>query len=103
MKEKTADELFEELGYVKYDNHPEDDYPSEPNTWTTQDMRILEYTQLGEVNGNPAKEIITFDLYKQVVICSAFINTKPTIVPLSIEEIFAITKKIQELRMDVKI
>lgn len=103
MKEKTADELFEELGYIKYDNHSEDDYPPEPNTWTTQDMRILEYTQLGEVNGNLAKEIITFDLYKQAVICSAFINTKPTIVPLSIEEIFAITKKIQELRMDVKI
>ena len=26
IKEKTADEMFKELGYEKYDNHPEADW-----------------------------------------------------------------------------
>ncbi len=37
MKEKTADEMFEELGYKKYDNHPEEDEKLEANKWVTQD------------------------------------------------------------------
>ena len=45
MKEKTADELFDDLGYKKYDNHPEDDYPYKLYTWTTQDARRLYYEQ----------------------------------------------------------
>lgn len=43
MKEKMADELFEELGYVKYDNHPEGDEKLEVNKWVTQDCRVIEY------------------------------------------------------------
>lgn len=40
---KTADEMFEELGYKKYDNHPEQDFPLKPNMFTTQDVRRLYY------------------------------------------------------------
>lgn len=42
---KTADEMFEELGYKKYDNHPEEDEKPEVNKWATQDCRIIEYKQ----------------------------------------------------------
>ena len=33
-----ADEMFEELGYKKYDNHPEEEKLG-VNEWTTQDCR----------------------------------------------------------------
>lgn len=99
MKEKTADELFEELGYEKHDNHPEQDFPPEPNMWYTQDVRVLRYTQVGEVRGVSAKEIIEFDLHGKNVVCSAFIGDKATVVPLSIKEIQAIYKKCEELKM----
>lgn len=39
-----ADEMFKELGYKKYDNHPEDEIIEE-NKWVTQDCRVIEYTQ----------------------------------------------------------
>lgn len=45
-----ADKLFEELGYEKFDNHPEGE-KEEPNKWTTQDCRVIEYTQKGTING----------------------------------------------------
>ena len=95
---KTADEMFKELDYKKYDNHPEEDYPPEPNTWTTQDERVIEYTQTGEVNGMPAREVIKFYPMRKNVIVSAVVGIRPTIVPLSIEEIQAIYKKCEELR-----
>ena len=40
----SADEMFKELGYKKYDNHPEDEIIEE-NKWVTQDCRVIEYTQ----------------------------------------------------------
>lgn len=97
MKEKTADEMFEELGYEKYDNHPEEDYPPEPNMWTTQDERLIKYTQKGEVRGQYAREVICFYPKAKNVVCSAFIGNKATVVPLSIQELQAINKKCQEL------
>lgn len=39
-----ADEMFEKLGYKKYDNHPKDEIIEE-NKWVTQDCRVIEYTQ----------------------------------------------------------
>ena len=39
-----ADKMFEELGYEKFDNHPPEE-KLEPNKWTTQDCRVIEYTQ----------------------------------------------------------
>lgn len=95
---KTADEMFKELEYEKYDNHPEEDFPPEPNTWTTQDERVIEYVQTGEVRGTPAKEIIAFYLSRgRNVVCSAYIGNRPTVVPLSMQELQAINKKCQEL------
>lgn len=97
--EKTADELFEELGYKKYDNHPEEDFPSEPNTFSTQDVRRLYYEQKGTLRiGVEGLEHIEFDLIKKNVVCWARINGRFTIVPLSIKELQAISKKCQELR-----
>ena len=46
-----ADKMFKELGYKKYDNHPEEDEPSKPNMWITQDCRVIEYIQTATING----------------------------------------------------
>ena len=74
-KEKMADELFKELGYIKYDNHPEQDFPTEPNMFTTQDVRRLYYEQTGVLeNGMKGLEHIEFDLIKRNVVCWAKIN-----------------------------
>lgn len=98
MKEKTADEMFEELGYVKYDNHPEQDFPSEPNMFTTQDVRRLYYEQKGTLRtGVEGVEHIEFDLIKRNVVCWAKINDRFVLVPLSMKELQAINKKVEEL------
>ena len=96
--EKTADELFEELGYEKYDNHPEQDFPPEPNMFTTQDVRRLYYEQTGVLeNGMKGLEHIEFDLIKKNVVCWARINDRFVLVPLSMQELQAINKKVLEL------
>ena len=92
-----ADKLFEELGYKKYDNHPEEDYPVEPNMWTTQDERVIEYTQKGEIKGAWAREIISFYPRSKKIVCSAYIENRATIVPISMKELKAINLKCKEL------
>ena len=100
--EKTADEMFEELRYEKYDNHPEDDLPPEPNMFTTQDVRRLYYEQTGVLeNGMKGLEHIEFDLIKRNVVCWAKINDRFVLVPLSMQELQAINKKVRELRLDI--
>lgn len=95
---KTADEMFEELEYKKYDNHPEEDFPAEPNTFSTQDVRQLYYEQKGTLRiGVEGLEHIEFDLIKKNVVCWAMINGRFTIVPLSIKKLQAINKKVEEL------
>lgn len=99
MKEKTADEMFKELGYEKYDNHPEQDFPPEPNTFSTQDVRCMYYEQRGTLkNGIEALEHIEFDLIAKNVVCWAKFNGRFTVVPLGMQELHAINKKCQELR-----
>ena len=98
MKEKTADELFEELKYEKYDNHPEQDFPTEHDTFSTQDVRRLYYEQRGTLkNGMEALEHIEFDLIPKNVVCWAKINERFTVVPLGMQELQAINKKVEEL------
>lgn len=98
MKEKTADEMFNELKYKKYDNHPEQDFPPEPNMFSTQDVRRLYYEQEGILkNGIKALEHIEFDLIAKNVVCLAKINGRFTVVPLGMKELQAINKKCQEL------
>ena len=100
--EKTADEMFEELRYEKYDNHPEDDLPPKPNMFSTQDVRRLYYEQRGILkNGLKAIEHIEFDLIKRNVVCWAKINDRFVLVPLSMQELQAINKKVRELRLDI--
>lgn len=96
-----ADEMFDELGYEKYDNHPEADFPPEPNIWVTQDERVIEFTQKGEIRGNYARyarEIICFYPRTKNVVCSAFIGNKATVVPISMQELAAINEKCKELK-----
>lgn len=97
---KTADEMFEELDYKKSDNHPEQDYPPEPNTWTTQDERVIEYIQEGKVNGQLAREIISFYPNREmnVLVRATIGNRTAPFVPLSPLEITAIYTKLKELQ-----
>ena len=100
--EKTADEMFEELRYEKYDNHPEDDLPPKPNMFSTQDVRRLYYEQRGILkNGLKAIEHIEFDLIKRNVVCWVKINDRFVLVPLIMQELQAINKKVRELRLDI--
>ena len=100
--EKTADEMFEELRYEKYDNHPEDDLPPKPNMFSTQDVRRLYYEQRGILkNGLKAIEHIEFELQHRNVVCWAKVDEKLTVVPLGMQELQAINKKCKELRLDM--
>ena len=100
--EKTSDEMFEELRYEKYDNHPEDDLPPKPNMFSTQDVRRLYYEQRGILkNGLKAIEHIEFELQDRNVVCWAKVDEKLTVVPLGMQELQAINKKCKELRLDI--
>lgn len=61
-----TDKLFEELGYKKYDNHPEE-AKEEPNKWTTQDCRVIEYTQQATIKGMFYTLFIRFHIEGKVV------------------------------------
>ena len=93
-----ADEMFEKLGYKKYDNHPEHDLPPEENMWSTQDVRQLYYEQRGMLkNGLDAIEHIEFDLVKRNVVCWSRLNGRLTVVPLNMKELQTINEKVKEL------
>lgn len=104
MKEKTADEMFEELGYKKYDNHPEEDENSEGNKWTTQDCRIIEYKQSEMIKGELYTLFIRFHITGKRVeigadkrpeeIRSMSLRLNPI---LNSRELQAINKKVEEL------
>ena len=66
LSESEADKLFEELGYKKFDNHPEGE-KEEPNKWITQDCRVIEYTQKGTINGVFITLFIRFHIEGKVV------------------------------------
>ena len=61
-----ADKLFEELGYKKFDNHPEGE-KEKPNKWTTQDCRVIEYTQQATIKGIFYTLFIRFHIEGKVV------------------------------------
>lgn len=61
-----ADKLFEELGYKKYDNHPEEE-KEEPNKWTSQDCRVIEYKQQATIKGMFYILFIRFHIEGKVV------------------------------------
>ena len=93
-----ADEMFKELGYKKHDNHPEHDFPPEPNMLTTQDCRQLYYEQEGELKGGRhGLEHIEFFLGTKIVGCYALLDGKMTVVPLNLKELGAINQKCIEL------
>lgn len=61
-----ADKMFEELGYKKYDNHPPEE-DIKLNRWTTQDCRVIQYTQEGTINGTFYILFIRFHINGKVV------------------------------------
>ena len=70
--------------------------------FTTQDVRRLYYEQTGVLeNGMKGLEHIEFDLIKRNVVCWAKINDRFVLVPLSMQELQAINKKVRELRLDI--
>ena len=102
---KTADEMFEELGYVKYDNHPEEDEKPEANKWVTQDCRVIEYKQSETINGEFYTLYIKFHIVGKRVEIGA--NKRPEEIKtmslklnpiLNSKEIQAIYKKCEELK-----
>ena len=62
----SADEMFKKLGYEKFDNHPPEEEIG-PNKWTTQDCRVIEYTQKGTIKGVFYTLFIRFHIESQVV------------------------------------
>lgn len=104
MKEKTADEMFEKLGYKKYDNHPEEDEKLEANKWVTQDCRIIEYKQSKEMKGKLYELFIRFHIVGEKIeigarkrpqkIRTMSLKLNPI---LNVKELQAINKKVEEL------
>lgn len=103
MTEKTADEMFEKLGYEKFDNHPEEE-KTEPNKWITQDCRIIEYTQKETIKGIFYTLFIRFHIEGKAIEigtserregCREMSNYRNPV--LNIEELQAINQKCKEL------
>ena len=98
-----ADKLFKELGYKKYDNHPEEE-KEEPNKWTSQDCRVIEYTQQATIKGMLYTLFIRFHIEGKVVEIGASERREgyrelgryrnPI---LNMQELKAINKKCEEL------
>lgn len=98
-----ADEMFEELGYEKFDNHP-DEEKLEPNKWVTQDCRVIEYTQSKTIKGIFYTLFIRFHIQGQVIEIGASERREgyremgryrnPI---LNIKELQAINEKVKEL------
>lgn len=103
LSESEADKLFKELGYEKFDNHPEGE-KEEPNKWTTQDCRVIEYTQQGTIKGVFITLFIRFHIGGKVVEIGAserregyreLARCRNPI--LNMQELKAINKKVEEL------
>lgn len=63
-----ADKLFEELGYKKIDNHP-DEEKENFGKWTTQDCRVIEYIQIATIRGKFYTLFIRFHIEGKRVEC----------------------------------
>lgn len=102
----NADEMFRKLGYEKYDNHPDEKNIGE-NKWTTQDCRVIEYSQKGTINGMFYILFIRFHINGKRVEVGAGErpeNSKQIARyrnPIfNSEELQAINEKVKELRLD---
>ena len=98
-----ADNMFKELGYEKFDNHPDNEDVSD-NKWTTQDCRVIEYKQRGFIEGYEYTLYIRFHIVGQRVEIGAnkrregYREMGMTINPiLNPKELKAINKKVEEL------
>lgn len=101
-----ADEMFKKLGYEKFDNHPLEE-KIEPNKWTTQDCRVIEYTQKATINGSFYTLFIRFHIQGKRVEVGAserregYREMSRYRNPIfNAEELQAINEKVKELRLD---
>lgn len=100
----SADEMFKELGYEKFDNHPPEEI-SEPNKWVTQDSRVIEYTQKEKIKGVLYTLFIRFHINGKVIEIGAserregyreMMRYRNPI--LNAQELQAINEKVKELK-----
>ena len=92
-----ADEMFEKLGYTKYDNHPLAQDNTVEYTWCTQDCRRITYDQVDDEN-NREQIIFDFTNNEEPIVWINAVKDKSRIpAPLNFEEIEAIYKKFKEL------
>lgn len=105
-----ADDLFKELGYIKSDNYPEEEVkePSKWN-WTTQDCRVIEYSQSETINGIYYNMYIRFHFNGNRVEIGAFERRdgyremgKQRTAILNYKEILAIKLKLEELEWNME-
>ena len=101
-----ADEMFKKLGYEKFDNHPPEE-EIEPNKWTTQDCRVIEYIQKATINGSFYTLFIRFHIQGKRVEVGAserregYREMSRYRNPIfNAEELQAINEKVKELRLD---
>lgn len=94
-----ADEMFNKLGYVKYDNHPEQDEEENKNKdyFVTQDVRQIIYEQKDTIDGNNCLERIVFEPFYKYFYAEGFKNGHRLPAPLNIKEVEAIYEKCKEL------
>ena len=90
---KTAKEMFEELGYKKYENHPEQEI-KEPS-FTTQDLPYIEYI----CENDEALISIKFDLWGKNIWYKGYRKDvrMPFPCPINCNEYKAINKQVEEL------
>lgn len=95
-----ADEMFEELGYKKTENHQEKAIP-EGNWWTTQDNPYIKYTGVMEKDGVRSSMFIEFMTDSKLIQLGASESGKNYHVfrnpLLNINDIKAINEKVKEL------
>lgn len=93
FEELEARYMFEELGYKRYENHPEEELKS--GMFTTQDNPYIEYTN----ENDQAIERITFDLWSKNVWFTGYRKDLKHQVPcpINLKELQAINKQIEEL------
>ena len=97
---KIAREMFEDLGYKFYENHPNEDLKL--NTFTTQETSYLRYVEEKTINEIYYAMTIKFMLWEKKVQISGFERGKDYQMQrnpiLNMQEIQAINKQIEELR-----
>ena len=93
FEEMDARGMFDELGYKRYENHPEGD--KNAGGFTTQDTAYIQYTN----ENDQALESISFDLWSKNIWFTGYRKDLKHQVPcpINMKELQAINRQIEEL------